>query len=140
VVVAEGLEDVLHGSGVGPLEAVGYPELLARLAAWGLTVVLASQTPCDGYAKCTPAVDGDRTTVNAWLSGQTSPLAPFVYFDDFSAAVGVADGTSTTSPPEQKLGASADAGDHVNLSDAGCASVAGTIGLGELTPVTPPGY
>lgn len=102
-------------------------------------MILASQTPCDRYARCPASVDANRTALNTWLSGQTSVLAPFVYFDDFSAAVGVNDPASTTTPPEQMLNPSADAGDHINLSSSGYASVAATIPVGQLSPVTPPG-
>jgi hypothetical protein len=132
VVVDEGLQDVARGTPVNTLQTVVYPELIAQLQAWGITVILTSLTPCDGYAKCPAAVDGSRLALNAFLAGQTTFLAPFVRFDDLSAAVGVNDPASTTTPPEQRLSAAADAGDHVNLSDAGAASLAAAIPLSQL--------
>ena len=155
VVIDQGLEDLLQaGSSAtieGALENTGYYELAAQLQAWGITVIFGSVTPCDGYAgtgspadACTAAVDGDRTDVNGYMSGlEQSSLAPYIYFDDFSAAVGVDDPGSTTTPAEQELSniaapADDDTGDHVNLTADGYKAVTATIPAAQLTANNPP--
>ena len=158
VVISDGLEDLLQGGSssaiVGSLENTGYYELVTQLNAWGITVVFGTLTPCDGYAgagspadPCSPTVDGNRTAVNGYLSGLTqTQLAPYVYVDDFSAAVGVNDPNSTTTPPEQELSNAAgqadfDSGDHVNLTADAYQAITATIPAGpagQLTADYPP--
>jgi len=124
VVVDVGLEDLLAGSTSDDLDADGYTELVQQLQGWGVNVVLTSLTPCEGFAgdgatpndPCTSTTDDNRTDVNAFLGGMNlgNPWAtPAVYFADFDAAVAVPD----TATGEEKLAASADSGDHVNLSN-----------------------
>ncbi len=156
VIVNVGLQDLLQAQGSGTiesdLEATGFNELLVQLKAWGITVILGSLTPCDRYAgtgspadACTATVDENRIDVNGYLDGtQSQFLAPDVYFDDFSGAVGVSDPSSTSSPPEQELSSAAapgdnDAGDHVNLTADGYKNITATIPAAQLTANTPPG-
>jgi hypothetical protein len=156
VIIDQGLEDLLRAGSSATIESdlenTGYYELAAQLQAWGITVIFGSLTPCDGYAgtgttpadACTAAVDGNRTDINGYLSGLAQPLlAPFAYFDDFSAATGVNDPASTTTPPEQELARAAapaddDAGDHVNLTPDGYKNITATIPTAQLTANNPP--
>jgi hypothetical protein len=145
VVVTEGLADVLNGTSADTLASVGYAQLATLLNAWGITVIFATLTPCDGYAACTSTVDANRTATNAWIAGQNTYLAPYVSNVDFNAAVAVNDSASTTTPPEQKLSsaaapADADSGDHVNLTNDGYAKLVAAIPLTQLVANTPPAY
>lgn len=123
VVVDEGLEDLLGGTTNNDLQDNGYTALVQQLQAWGINIVLASLTPCQGYNgdgagandPCTSTVDGYRTDVNAFLGSMTlgTPWSsPAVYFADFDAAVAVPDAYNG----EERLAPYADSGDHVNLS------------------------
>jgi hypothetical protein len=155
VVIGEGLQDLLKAGSSTTIEAdlerTGYAELVSQLQAWGITVVFGTLTPCDGYAgtgspadACTATVDANRVAVNGYLSGLTQTiLAPYIYGDDFSAAVGVNDPASTATPPEQELGNAAapgdyDTGDHVNLTADGYKAVTATIPASQLTALIPP--
>jgi hypothetical protein len=156
VIISDGLEDLLQGGSsstiVASLENTGYYELMTQLYAWGITVVFGTLTPCDGYAgtgspadACSSTVDGNRIDINGYLGGQTQTLlAPYVYVDDFSAAVGVDDPNSTTTPPEQELSNAGapddfDSGDHVNLTaDAYKAITTNSIPATQLTADYPP--
>jgi hypothetical protein len=145
VIVTEGLTDLLNGTSADDLEDA-YATLAGQLNAWGITVVFLTLTPCDGYAPCTTAVDGQRSAANDWLGNQNSTIfTPYVYSADANAAVAIDDPASTSTPPEQKLnnGAApndADSGDHVNLTNDGYAAITEAIPLTDLTPNTPPEY
>jgi hypothetical protein len=144
VVVSEGLTDLLNGATATSL-IDGYSTLVAQLNAWGITVILQTLTPCDGYAPCTAAVDTARVAANEWLGDQDTFLAPYVHSIDANAAVAIDDPASTTTPPEQKLNngpapAGADSGDHVNLTNDGYAAITATIPLTMLAANTPPQY
>ncbi|NUP53620.1 MAG: hypothetical protein HOW97_40805 [Catenulispora sp.] len=125
VLIDEGLEDLLHGATDANLEANGYTPLVQQLQAWGISTTLTSLTACDGYTgagggidPCTAAVDGYRTSANAWLGGDNlgGPWStPPVYFADFDAATAVPDTTNG----EEKLSGKVDPGDHVNLTATG---------------------
>jgi len=145
VIVTEGLTDLLNGAIANTLSSVGYTELATLLNAWGVTVIFASLTPCDGYSPCTAAVDSARTAVNTWIGGQSTFLAPFLSNVDFNAAVAVDDPDSSSTPAEQKLGTGAapadyDSGDHVNLTNDGYAALTASIPLTGLVDNTPPAY
>jgi hypothetical protein len=142
VIITEGEEDLLNGATEQGLEN-GLGLLAQELGAWGITVIYATMTPCDGYSTCTTAVDGTRTAVNTELLGQPSPdqgcAAPpgftcadqaSVYTVDFSSAVG-----NSSSP--QQLQSAYNAGDDVNLTDAGYTAEANTIPVivGEPVPL-----
>jgi hypothetical protein len=143
VVINEGEEDLLNGATEEELEN-GLGLLSGELEAWGITVIYTTMTPCDGYSTCTSAVDDTRTTLNTELLGQgASPqqgcAAPpgfsctglaSVYTVDFSTATG------NTSSPEQ-LQSAYNAGDDVNLTDAGYTAEANTIPVivGEPVPL-----
>jgi hypothetical protein len=158
VVIDEGLEDLLQaGSSTtiqDELTGTGYAELTAQLRSWGITTIIATLTPCAGYVgtgspsdACTTAsggVDGNRVGVNSVISGTysqpdvaciTAPALPCEYFADFDAAV-----TNSASP--EALLSGDDTGDHVNLTAAGYAAVAGSIepvaGQNPLTANSPP--
>ncbi|WP_245607625.1 LamG-like jellyroll fold domain-containing protein [Streptomyces prunicolor] len=137
VVVYEGLEDLLGGSTPDELEANGYTALVQQLQGWGISTTLTSLTPCDGFTgdgatandPCTSTVDANRTDVNDWLDDMDlgSPWStPPVYYADFNTALAVPD----TGNGEDKLATAADAGDHVNLTNAGYAAE----GLAILSP------
>jgi len=148
VVVDGGLEDALQGAVSDDL-GTGYTVLQTQLAAWGITGIFATLTPCTGYAgygttpdACSAAADGNRTDANDFLSTNfgnpypgpcpSAPVSPCTYTDDFAAALW--DGTSSP----QRLAASYDAGDGVNLTASGYAAAAATLQLPQLTPVSPP--
>jgi hypothetical protein len=163
-VVDEGLEDLLQAGDSSDIEGDltdnGYNELISQLGAWGITVILATMTPCSGYAgsgsspedACTtgtaPTVDASRSDVNsgyliAQYGNQACPLGPCVDAVDFDGAV--TNGASPEALAPADAGASGDnpsfdSGDHVNLTDAGYAAVTATIPLSDLMTASPPGY
>lgn len=131
VIVTEGLEDLLAGNTSDALESNGYTALVQQLQGRGISTTLASLTPCDGYTgdgatpndPCTATIDGNRTSVNDWLSGMPlgnpwDPATPPVYYADFDSALAVPDSSNS----EERLAAPADTGDHVNLTNAGYAA------------------
>jgi hypothetical protein len=135
-VLDEGLEDILNGQTADQLEANGYTELLSYLQAANINTIAIGLHPCDGYTgdgatgnstndPCTPAVDGNRTTLNGWLSGGY-PLGmgpwstPSLFYIDSDAAIGIlntADGLLKLDPN------AAIASDHVNLTNPGYAAL-----------------
>jgi len=143
VVIDEGEEDLLNGATEPELDN-GLGLLAGELKAWGISVIYTTMTPCSGYGTCTTTVDNNRTTVNTDLLGEgSSPqqgcTAPpgftcagqaSVYTADFSTAVG-----NTASP--QQLQSAYNAGDDVNLTDAGYTAEANTIPVivGEPVPL-----
>ncbi|WP_231607946.1 LamG-like jellyroll fold domain-containing protein [Streptacidiphilus albus] len=136
VIVSEGLEDLLAGDSNTDLQTNGYLALVQQLQGWGITVVLTSLTPCDGFTgdgatpndPCTlSTVDANRMDVNAYLGGMNlgNPWStPAVYFADYDAAVAVPD---TSNPGVEKLAPGADGGDHANLSVAAFGALANTL-------------
>jgi hypothetical protein len=142
VVIDEGLEDLLQGSansgsGTGDLAAGNledtYQALENQLNAFGINVIVGTLTPCAGYVNssagdsCTTGsstdVDAGRQDVNS-TTVENTPL-PYCYAD-LDAAV------SNGSSPEA-LAASADAGDHVNLTRSGYAALAPAVSGGAET-------
>ena len=155
VIIDEGEEDLLHGATDDGLYFDGLQELERELNAWGITVIYGTISACYGYSPaadpCTSAVETTRVAVNTDLLGnganpaagcgitQIPPaLPPCLFTADFSAATG-----NTASP--QQLASPADAGDHVNLTNAGYLAESGTIPvitgadtpLAAVGPVTP---
>jgi hypothetical protein len=125
VVINEGLEDTLNATNTTQdLTANGYTQLINYLLSANIAIIAIGQTPCDGYAgdgvtpndPCTAAVDQKRTMDNTWLSaGPFGLAAPAYFYLNPDTAIGVPD----TGNGETTLNSAADAGDHVNLTDAG---------------------
>jgi hypothetical protein len=149
VVIDEGLEDLLQssgnsGSGTGDLAAGNledaYQALENQLNAFGINVIIATLTPCAGYLNSTAGdscttgsstdVDAGRQDVNS-TTVENTPL-PYCYAD-LDAAV------SNGSSPEA-LAASADAGDHVNLTRSGYAALAPAVASGGGSCLLPTSY
>jgi hypothetical protein len=135
VVISEGLEDLLNGTATdATLDSDGYTALVQELQGWGLTVVLTSLTPCDGFTgdgatpndPCTSAIDTEKASVNAFLGSGTLGSwwdTPPVYFADFEAAVADQEPCSTGCA----LVPAADGGDHANLSIAAFGALTNAI-------------
>jgi hypothetical protein len=147
VIIDEGEEDLLYGATDDGLYFDGLQELERELNAWGITVIYGTISACYGYSPaadpCTSAVDTTRVAVNTdLLENGANPAAgcgitqippalpPCLFTADFSAATG-----NTASP--QQLASPADAGDHVNLTNAGYLAESGTIPVitGATTPL-----
>ena len=132
VILDEGLEDILTGRNASDLNANGYTELLNYLADAGIGIIVVGLSPCDGYAgdgastndACTAAVDSQRVTMNTDLQDNSLHLTPWtpvpLFYLDTDNAIGIPD----TSNGETKLNPAADGGDHVNLTNAGFATLA----------------
>ncbi|MEU6352379.1 hypothetical protein ABZ896_24160 [Streptomyces sp. NPDC047072] len=138
VIVDEGLEDVVAGTDDVVVEGA-LATLVAQLRGWGIKVVLATLTPCQGYAPCTATVDTARTDTSTWITDQVDFTSPTVSYVDAEAVVSVTDTTSTADPQPLKLGADAapadfDSGDHVNLTADGYVAISGAFDLGSLGP------
>ncbi|MDQ1049730.1 SGNH/GDSL hydrolase family protein [Streptomyces sp. V4I2] len=116
-VVFEGVNDVRWGATAEQVIA-GLRELAARGHARGLRMLAATILPCAGEARCTPAVDGERGTVNAWLrsTGEFDGLL------DFDAVL------RDPVHPARLLPAF-DSGDHLHPGDAGLAALARSVDL-----------
>lgn len=122
VIIDEGLQDVLNGTSATNFENA-VDAVSSYLDSYGVNVVVIGLTPCGGYTgggggtsdPCTSAVDTTRTTLNNWL--HTSAGLPS--YVDPDATLGVAG-----SGGQEQLKPAADAGDHVNLSNAGYAALA----------------
>ncbi|MCL2584866.1 MAG: hypothetical protein FWE35_20670 [Streptosporangiales bacterium] len=149
VVIEVGEQDLINGSTEQDLYTNGLMELSRELSAWGITTIWTTQAPCTGYFKCSSAVDNARQTVNTDLLAQgmrpgedcvSNALPPCQYTADFATQVGQYDATGF---PDE-LTAAADAGDHVNLSNAGYAAETRTIpvtpGTTPLSAAAPPQY
>jgi hypothetical protein len=123
VIIDEGLQDVLHGASEQELEDA-YGAMITELSGFGVAVIIATITPCGGYSSsaagdsCSSTVDGIRTDVNQDFVEDVSPPDCWA---DFDMAV------SNEASPEA-LQSAADAGDHVNLTQAGYTALAGTLG------------
>jgi hypothetical protein len=127
VVVDEGLQDIVSGVDDTVVTA-DYQILLDQLQAWGIKTVVATLTPCDGYAPCTTTVDNSRQSVNQWVSDVSSGNWPGSSYADLNSNVALDDPNSTSNPAEQMLSAQAapldfDTGDHINLTADGYAAV-----------------
>jgi len=140
VVLTGGLQDLLDGTSATELQTQTLEPIIDRLQAWGINVVLGDLTPCRGYAACTPEIDAARRVVNGWISDQESFLPPSITPVGFAQAVSVDDPAGTATPPDQVLGTEYDTGDHVNLTKAGFAALAGTIPIPALAANVPPSY
>ncbi|HUC25350.1 MAG TPA: hypothetical protein VMA73_21810 [Streptosporangiaceae bacterium] len=140
VVLDEGLEDLLADSSATDSEMENALQALtAQLNAFGVTVIVGTLTPCDGYTgpsgdTCSSTVDGYRTSVNGWLRGGTSIGAPNCVAD-FDAAVSNGDSTESlaTTPTDYN------SGDDANLSFPGYAALASPVNACGLSPSTPAG-
>jgi hypothetical protein len=152
VVIDEGLEDLLQDgasgdTGIGTEVTTAFGQLDTILTAYGITVVLATVTPCGGYPgsgsspedSCPSGgtVDNARQeVVNPWINNNVDvvPASDSVRMADFSCAVasdGPA-GCSDTNP--ETLQATYGTGDDVNLSPAGYQQAASTIASPNLYP------
>jgi pyrimidine deaminase RibD-like protein len=139
VVLDQGLEDLLLGAGATPSAGSvenGLSALENQLNAFGVNVIVATLTPCAGYANkiaadsCTTGtggtVDTARMSVNSVIASTGAPDCAA----DFDAAV-----TSGASP--EALASADDTGDHVNLSFAGYAALAPAVSAGGFCPLLP---
>jgi hypothetical protein len=153
VIIDEGLEDLLQASAgttqitsdlaAGSLEAA-YSALIGQLNAAGINVIVATLTPCSGYANgtegdscttgsgdsswscqqpsssTTTTVDNSRDTVNYDICNGSLSEVPFPCAADFDGAV-----TNKASP--EALASGDDTGDHVNLTPAGYQALATAV-------------
>jgi hypothetical protein len=163
VIVDEGLEDLLQAGDSSTIEANlidGYNELATQLNAWGITVIFATMTPCDGYAgsgsqspedTCTtgtaPTVEATRFDINnSYLmpefGSNLCALGPCQLAVDFDSAVSTEppSGGSLTDSPVEALPSADNSGDDVNLSNAGYLAITDTIPTDDLMPDSPPDY
>ncbi|MGW8351724.1 SGNH/GDSL hydrolase family protein [Streptomyces wedmorensis] len=130
VVLFEGINDI-GGSGPAfpdPTPEVSVDRLIAghltlvrEAHAKGLKVIGATLTPIAGSFYDSPENEAKRTAFNQWV--RTSGAYDAVV--DFDRAV------ADPAHPERVLPAY-DAGDHIHLSDAGYAALAGALDLDEL--------
>ncbi|MFB6850115.1 SGNH/GDSL hydrolase family protein [Streptomyces sp. NPDC056373] len=121
-VVFEGVNDLRWGTSAEQLVA-GLRELAARGHARGLRMLAATILPCEGEARCTPAVDAERHAVNQWIrSGGV--------FD------GVLDFDAVVRDPQRpaRMLPAYDSGDHLHPGDAGLAALADSVDLELLRP------
>ncbi|EKX69376.1 SGNH/GDSL hydrolase family protein [Streptomyces ipomoeae] len=121
-VVFQGVNDVRWGATAAEVIA-GLREIAARGHERGLRMLVATIAPCAGEARCTPAVDAQRVTVNEWIRGNQE-------FD------GVLDFDAVLRDPEQptRMLAAYDSGDHLHPGDAGLAALAASVDLRALVP------
>jgi hypothetical protein len=169
VIVDEGLEDLLQAGNNGDSATIeadlyedGYNELANLLNEWGITVIFATMTPCSGYDgtgspadACTTGtgatVDTDRFYINysdLWAQwGNVIPFAGLPASDvavDFDSAVSASPynngAGNTLDSPVETLASGDNAGDGVNLTNAGYAAVAASIPSYDLVPAVPPAY
>lgn len=122
VVVFQGVNDVRWGTTADQVIA-GLREIAARGHARGLRVLAATIAPCEGEARCTAAVDAERSAVNAWIRGAEE-------FD------GVLDFDAVLRDPEHpsRMLPAYDSGDHLHPGDAGLAALADSVDLRALVP------
>ncbi|MEU7722474.1 SGNH/GDSL hydrolase family protein [Streptomyces tibetensis] len=121
-VVFEGVNDLRWGTSAEQL-ITGLRELAARGHARGLRMLAATILPCEGEARCTPAVDAERAVVNEWIrSGGV--------FD------GVLDFDAVVRDPQRpaRMLPDHDSGDHLHPGDAGLAALADSVELELLRP------
>jgi lysophospholipase L1-like esterase len=118
-VVFEGVNDVRWGTPAQQVTA-GLRELAARGHARGLRMLVATILPCEGEARCTPAVDAERVAVNTWIREHAAGVFDGVL--DFDAVV------RDPQRPARMLPAY-DSGDHLHPGDAGLAALAASVDL-----------
>lgn len=123
VILDEGLQDLLHGVTEQGLEDA-YGAMLNQLNAFGVNVIIGTLTPCSGYTSakasdsCSSTVDATRVNVNQnFVENTVLPNA----WADFDAAVSNTGGTT------EALQGGDDAGDHVNLTQAGYTALTGAV-------------
>ncbi|MFI8929973.1 GDSL-type esterase/lipase family protein [Streptomyces sp. NPDC053474] len=118
VVVFQGINDLRAGT---PAAEVldGLREIAARARARGLRVVAATLVPCAGEARCTAAVDAERSAVNAALRRGGAGFDAVLDFD------------AVLRDPQlpARLLPRYDSGDHLHPGDAGLAALAGAVPL-----------
>lgn len=166
VVINEGLEDLLKEAAAGDANIAGNVEaaiqqLQTILTGYGISIVVATLTPCGNYVGTgSPAdacplggtADSARSDgVNAWIAGETQAF-PLLYGAPNLADVDCA--VSTLGPTGCNQGASNEAtetlasgygagppptGDWVNLTTAGYAQAAQAITSADLFPPLAPG-
>ncbi|MFF7274351.1 hypothetical protein [Streptomyces griseorubiginosus] len=138
VVVTQGLEDIVAGHDDVDIDnALGL--LRDQLKGWGVKVVFATLTPCDGYGPCTTPIDQNRIDTNTWITDQLDFTTPTVSNVDAESVLAVTDTASTTDPQALKLGNDAapadyDAGDHVNLTPDGYTALSNAYDLASIGP------
>ncbi|QIJ66800.1 SGNH/GDSL hydrolase family protein [Streptomyces sp. JB150] len=120
VVVFQGVNDVRWGTSAARVTA-GLREIADRARARGLRVLAATILPCEGEARCTAAVDTERTAVNDWIRR----AGVFDGVLDFDAVV------RDPARPSRMLPAY-DSGDHLHPGDAGLAALAESVDLRSL--------
>ncbi|MFF4905943.1 SGNH/GDSL hydrolase family protein [Streptomyces sp. NPDC001260] len=116
-IVFEGVNDVRWGTTARQVIA-GLREIAARGHARGLRMLVATVVPCEGEARCTPAVDAERVAVNEFIRATDA-------FDgvlDFDAVV------RDPARPKRMLPVY-DSGDHLHPGDAGLAALARSVDL-----------
>ncbi len=121
-VVFEGVNDIRWGTTAEQVVA-GLRQLAERGHARGLRMLAATIVPCEGEARCTAAVDAERTELNAWIRSTD-------VFDgvlDFDAALRDPERPSRMLPVY-------DSGDHLHPGDAGLAALAESVDLRALVP------
>ncbi|MFE5186419.1 SGNH/GDSL hydrolase family protein [Streptomyces sp. NPDC056628] len=121
-VVFEGINDVRWQATAEQVVA-GLRALAERGHAHGLRMLAATILPCEGEARCTPAVDAERARINDWIRG----AGVFDGVLDFDAVV------RDPEHPSRMLPAY-DSGDHLHPGDAGLAALAGSVDLRSLVP------
>jgi lysophospholipase L1-like esterase len=116
-VVFEGVNDV-RGQTTAEQIIAGLREIADRGHARGLRVLAATILPCEGEARCTAAVDAERSAVNAWIR-------------DAGVFDGVLDFDSVVRDPAHptRMLPAYDSGDHLHPGDVGLAVLAGSVDL-----------
>nr|WP_225859094.1 SGNH/GDSL hydrolase family protein [Streptomyces albicerus] len=116
-VVFQGINDVRWGASAEQV-VTGLREIADRAHARGLRVLAATIVPCEGEARCTVAVDAQRSAVNSWIRSSST-------FDgvlDFDAVL------RDPARPARMLPVY-DSGDHLHPGDAGLAALAESVDL-----------
>lgn len=122
VVVFLGVNDVRWGARAEQV-VDGLREVAERARGRGLRVLVATIAPCEGEARCTPAVDAEREAVNQWIrSGPDSGLDGVLDFDAVLRDPG----------HPSRMRSAYDSGDHLHPGDAGLAALAESVDLGLL--------
>ncbi|MGN9820179.1 SGNH/GDSL hydrolase family protein [Streptomyces sp. SD11] len=122
VVVFQGINDVRWGASAEEV-AAGLREIAERAHGRGLRVLAATIVPCAGEARCTAAVDAERTAVNRWIRAGSGTVFDGVL--DFDAVL------RDPGDPARILPVY-DSGDHLHPGDAGFAALAEAVDLGLL--------
>nr|WP_307544301.1 SGNH/GDSL hydrolase family protein [Streptomyces sp. V3I8] len=123
VVVFQGVNDVRWGASAEQV-VEGLREVAERVRGRGLRVVAATIAPCAGEARCTGAVDAERSAVNGWIREQAGAGAG-------AAVDGVLDFDAVLRDPADpaRLLPAYDSGDHLHPGDAGLAALADSVDL-----------